>query len=390
MRTLKLAFVTAIVASALACPFSAKADPVEPTKDAPLAKGFKLTTVTTGIERPWSIAWLPDGSALVTEKAGRVRLVNKDFTLEPAPLTGVPEVLANGQGGLLDISLHPKFAENRWVYLTHSVGTGKENTTRLTRVKLSEDKKSFTDAQSLFELSPKRGGGLHFGSRLAWSPEGYLFMTSGDRFGPRDATNVAQNKKVTQAKILRLTDEGKPAPGNPFEKEEGAAKEIWSMGHRNIQGLTFDSAGRLWETEHGPLGGDELNLIQPGKNYGWPIVTFGREYSGQSITDVRTQEGMEDAKVVWTPVIAASGLAYYAGDKIAEWKGSLFAGGLASQLVRRIKIDEAGKVVSQETIPVGKRVRDVRQGPDGYLYLLTDERRGEIIRIEAAATGTDK
>ncbi|MFN7557985.1 MAG: PQQ-dependent sugar dehydrogenase [bacterium] len=363
-------------------PSPATAEPVTPTAAAPAATGYKLTKVVDGLEHPWAIAWLPDGSALITEREGRIRLLSKAGTLAPNPLKGVPEVLSIGQGGLLDIALHPKFAQNRLVYFTHSTGTAKANNTRLVRAKLSQDADTLTDVQTIFDASPKKSGPLHFGSRLAFMPDGTLLITVGDGFNRRDD---AQNTASNLGKVLRLTDEGKPAPGNPFINDDKAKPEVWSYGHRNPQGLTIDTAGRVWQTEHGPLGGDELNLIEKGKNYGWPKVTFGTEYSGATISDDRTLPGMEDAKVVWTPVLAASGLAFYSGDKFPQWKGDLFAGGLVSKQVRRIDLDDNGKVLGQQTIKISQRVRDVRNGPDGYLYILTDEDNGQLIRVEPAS-----
>nr|MCU0688688.1 PQQ-dependent sugar dehydrogenase [Phycisphaerales bacterium] len=320
---------------------AALASPVEPSAGAPDAGGYRVVRVTDGLNRPWGMVWLPDGSALITEREGRIRLLGRDGKLAPEAIKGLPSVLATGQGGLLDITIHPKFAENRWVYFVYSTGEGGSNTTRLSRGTLSADAASLTDVKDLFDLSPRSRGGLHFGSRLAWMPDGTLLMSAGDRFGPRNDKNVAQNKGVTQAKIVRLTDEGKPASGNPFAGEKDAAPEVWSMGHRNIQGMTVDPTGRVWATEHGPMGGDELNLIEKGKNYGWPLVTFGREYSGATITEERHRDGMEDAKLVWVPSIAASGLAFYSGDKFPKWTGSLLAGGLVSNNVWRISVDKA-------------------------------------------------
>lgn len=352
---------------------------IEPTRSVPKATGFKLTTVVDGLAHPWGMAWLPDGSMLVTERPGRLRVI-RDGKLVPEPVKGVPPVVADGQGGLLDVVLHPKFAENKLVYLSFAHGKRSENHTRIVRGTF--DGTSLNDIQVIFDAKPDKRGGLHFGCRLLFLPDGTLLATTGDGFNMRPH---AQMTNSHLGKVIRLTDDGKVPADNPMLKVEGAFPEVYSYGHRNPQGLALDPvSGRVWSTEHGPLGGDELNIIEPGKNYGWATVTYGREYSGQTITDLRTKEGMEDPKVVWTPVIAASGLAVYTGDKFPGWKGDVFAGGLISQSVRRVDVDESGNVLAQEDIMINERVRDVRQGPDGLLYVLTDERDGKLIRIDPA------
>jgi aldose sugar dehydrogenase len=350
---------------------------------------FRQTTVVEGLDRPWGMAWMLDGTMLVTEKAGRLRVI-RNGKLEPTPIAGVPEVMTSGQGGLLDVSLHPKFAENRFIYLTYAHGTENANRTRLARATF--DGKSLQNLRVIFEVSQVKSDGQHFGSRILWLPDGTMLMAIGDGGNPPVSLEgdlirkQAQNLRSRLGKIVRLKDDGSVPRDNPMATNAKAEPAIWSYGHRNIQGLTFDPiAKRVWATEHGSRGGDELNLAVAGKNYGWPIVTHSKEYFGGEISSERSKPGMIDPMVVWTPAIAPSGLAFYSGDRFPGWKGDLFAGGLVSQDVRRIDLDASGIVKGQEVIPVGQRVRDVRQGPDGLLYILTDAADGRLIRLEAAS-----
>ena len=376
MRTSVTAAAVGIMAAILG------AGEIAPTKSVPKAAGVKLTTVVEKLAHPWGMAWLPDGSILVTERPGRLRLI-KDGVLVPEPITGVPEVLAQNQGGLLDITLHPDFAQNKLVYLAYSHGTRNANHTRIARGTF--DGKALNNLQVIFDCKPDKPQGLHFGCRMVWLPDGTLLVTTGDGFVMRPE---AQKTNSHLGKILRITDEGKAPSDNPKVDDDDAFPEVYTYGHRNVQGLARDPvSGRLWATEHGPLGGDELNIIEPGKNYGWSTVTYGREYSGQKITDLRTKDGMEDPKVVWTPVIAASGLAVYRGEKFPDWQGDVLAGGLISKSVRRVDVNDAGEVLAQEDIMIDQRVRDVRVGPDGCIYVLTDEDNGKLIRIEPASAG---
>jgi glucose/arabinose dehydrogenase len=369
----------------LACPSAAQnrageplEGPVAPTPVTQAATGWKPVEVVSGLMHPWAIAWLPDGSALITERPGRLRLLNPDNTLYPDPIEGVPEVLAERQGGLMDVILHPQFEKNRLVYLSYSHGTNRANHTRIARGRL--DGHALKDVEVLFTTEPAKSGGFHFGCRMLFMPDGSLLFTVGEG----NMKTPAQDMGSHWGKILRILDDGSPATDNPFQARVDAAQEIYSYGHRNPQGLAIHpETGQVYSTEHGPMGGDELNLIEPGKNYGWPEVTYGYEYHGPRVSEHTALPGMADPIVNWTPSIAASGLAFYTGDRFPEWKGDLFAGGLFLRQVRRVMFED-GKVVGDQTLQFDKRIRDVRQGPDGYLYVLTDERNGQLLRIEPA------
>ncbi len=367
---------------------SSSSNLVKFNNDVATAKSFKKTTILEGLERPWSIAWLPDGAMLITERLGRLRIV-RNGVLDPQPIPGIPEVLAFGQGGLMDVSLHPNFRENRLIYLTYSHGSQQVNRTRVARATF--DGNALQNLEVIFEVLPAKTGGQHFGSRIVWLPDNTMLVAIGDggnppiQLGGDLIRKQAQKLNSHLGKIVRLNDDGSVPSDNPFVTSANADPAVWSYGHRNIQGLTFDTANnRLWSTEHGARGGDELNLVEAGKNYGWPTVTHSREYTGGEISQERSRPGMVDPKVVWTPAIAPSGLAFYTGEQFPGWKGDLFAGGLVSRDVRRIDLDSEGNVVSQESIPIGQRVRDVRQSPDGMLYILTDEQNGQLLRLEPA------
>ncbi len=361
--------------------------PVKVDRDVPNAQGVERVTVVQGLEHPWSVAWLPDGTMLVTERPGRLRIV-RNGALDPKPITEVPKVFAVGQSGLMDVSVHPRFAHNRLIYLTYSHGSRQANRTRIARARF--DGKALQDLQVIFEVSQPKSGTQHFGSRIVWLADGTMLVAIGDggnppiQLGGDLIRKQAQNRRSRLGKIVRLNDDGSVPSDNPFVKSSDADPVVWSYGHRNIQGLTLDpTTGRVWATEHGSRGGDELNLIQAGKNYGWPTLSYSREYAtGKPISQEQSRPGMVDPKVVWMTTIAPSGLAFYNGDRFPAWKGDLFAGGLVAQDVRRIDLDAAGNVVGQQSINIGQRVRDVRQGPDGLLYVLTDEQTGRLIRIE--------
>ncbi|UQV47723.1 sorbosone dehydrogenase family protein [Janthinobacterium lividum] len=375
-----------LFAWALAVAPSAWAE-LQATGEPPAAKQqWKAITVAEGVRQPWGIAWLGEGRALVTSKQGTLHLLNgKTFT--DVALEGMPKVFTGGQGGLLDIVLHPQDAGKAAPRVYMTVSTGSNDANRTTLVRGVFDGKKVTGIQTLFKVATDKSGGQHFGSRLLWLPDGTLLMSVADggnpplRIGDRLAREQAQNLATHQGSILRLTEEGKPAPGSPLAAK-GALPEIWSYGHRNVQGLALDPvSGRVWATEHGPYGGDELNLVVAGGNYGWPLQSYGADYTTHEPVGKHEVAGMINPSVAWVPSPAPSGLAVYTGDKIAAWRGSIFSGGLAAKDIRRIAVDANGKVTGQDRLAIGARVRDVRQGPDGYLYALTDEDNGRLLRI---------
>jgi glucose/arabinose dehydrogenase len=346
-------------------------------------------TVVDGLEHPWGMAWLPDGDLLITERAGRLRRVSNG-SLDPTPIAGVPDLLAVGQGGLLDIALHPDFEANQWLYFAYSDGSPQANRTQVARARLEGD--TLTDWTVIFAANLDKPEGQHFGARLLWLPDNTLLVAIGDggnpplQAGGDLARNQAQNRQTHLGAVVRLDEEGSAPPDNPFLNNADADPLLWSYGHRNIQGLALDpDTGEIWSTEHGARGGDELNLLKAGENYGWPVVTFSEEYSGGPITDETSRPDMVDPRTYWTPAIAPSGLAIYRGDRYPQWQGHIFAGGLVSQDVRRIEVDGNNAVINETPIAIGQRVRDVRQGPDGYLYVLTDATNGRLIRLEPAS-----
>lgn len=339
-----------------------------------------------GLEHPWGMAWLPDGTLMLTERPGRVRLMRRE-TLDPNPVPGLPDVFARGQGGLLDVSVHPQFAENQWVYFTYASGSSGANQTHVARARF--DGTALSDWTVIFEVNRTKEGSQHFGSRISWLPDNTMLVSIGDGGNPpiqlegELIRHQAQKLDSHLGKVVRLNDDGSVPADNPFVESAEAASAIWSYGHRNIQGLMVDSVtGQAWATEHGSRGGDELNRLDPGENYGWPVVTHSREYTGGEISSERSRPGMVDPLVVWTPSIAPSGLLVYQGDRFPQWQGDLFAGGLVSQDVRHIDLDDTGTVISETPISIGQRVRDVRQGPDGLIYIITDESNGRLIRLE--------
>jgi len=350
--------------------------PKDPADTAPVpapagAVSYKLTTLATGLDHPWSIAFLPDASMLVTERAGRLRVI-RNGALDPAPITGVPPVYtqAGAQAGLFDIVLHPKFKDNNIVYLTFAFGDADANATRVVRAHY--DGHALTDLQPIFTASPMKDTGNHFGGRMAFLSDGTFLLTIGEGFEYREK---AQDLSVDLGKIVHLNDDGTVPPGNPFAGRPGARPEIWTLGHRNEQGLYVEAAtGRVWETEHGPRGGDEINIIEPGKNYGWPVITYGMDYSGAYVSPYTERAGMEQPLLYWTPSIAPSGFTIYHGDKFPAWEGDGFSGSLVFKNVRRVNFDANYAVVGQEELfkEIGMRIRDVRTGPDGCLYLLTE------------------
>ena len=345
-----------------------------------------VQVVARGLEHPWSLAFLPDGRMLVTERAGRLRLVATGGSLS-APLAGLPNVEDGGQGGLLDIALDPAFATNSVVYLSYSEPGDGGRGTSVARAVLRGDR--LEDTTVILRQAPKLDSGNHFGSRLVFDRAGNLFVTSGDRM---EWPNV-QRLDRGQGKVFRIrTDGGAPAD-NPFVGRGDALPEVWSYGHRNAQGAALHpGTGELWEVEHGARGGDELNIVRAGRNYGWPVITLGINYNGLPIGDgLREQPGMEQPIHHWTPSIAPSGMAFYTADRFPAWKGSLFVGALAHHKLVRLTLD-GDRVVAEEHLleDRGKRIRDVRAGPDGYLYLLTDEDDGELLRVGLHAGATQR
>ncbi|OSZ63764.1 glucose dehydrogenase [Sphingomonas sp. IBVSS1] len=342
------------------------------------ASAEHVTEIARGLDHPWSIAFLPGGTdVLVTLRSGQ--LLKLAPGQAPQAIAGVPQVFHAGQGGLFDVLLHPKFADNHLLYLSYAGGTKAANQTRIARARL--DGARLVDVQTIFRVMPTKDTPVHFGGRMAWLPDGSLVMTTGDGFDYREQ---AQRRQSGLGKIVRITADGRPLSANPFAAAKGAQASIWSYGHRNPQGLAVDAVtGRLWEHEHGPQGGDEINLIVKGGNYGWPVATFGKDYSGATISPFQRYQGMIDGRVVWVPSIAPSGLAVYRGPLWPAWAGDLIVGALAAQEVRRIDVDAAGRVVGQSRIfpSIRARIRDVRVAPDGAVWLTTDEEKGRVLRV---------
>jgi glucose/arabinose dehydrogenase len=372
-----LTLLVALVQPALA----ERGPPPPPTAAKDVNSGYKVTEIAKGLDHPWSIAFLPDGSLLVTERAGRLRLI-KNGQLQTQPISGVPPVHTGGQGGLFDVVLHPKFAQNSLLYLTYAHGTNEANATRVAMARF--DGAALQDLKVIFEATPAKDTNNHYGARLAFLADGTFALTIGDGFEYREK---AQDLTSDLGKIVRLNEDGSIPKDNPFVGRANARPEIFSLGHRNPQGLALDAeTGRLYETEHGPKGGDEINIIDAGRNYGWPVITYGLDYSGAVISPYTARAGLEQPIVQWTPSIAPSGLAIYRGDKFPGWRGDLFAGALAHQHLRRIDLSDLGEVVGEERLltDLGQRIRDVRVGPDGFIYVATDEEDGLVLRIEPA------
>jgi glucose/arabinose dehydrogenase len=344
---------------------------------------LRVTPMFKGLESPWSLAFLPNGDMLITEKPGRLRIV-RGGTLDPQPVAGAPAVFAVGQGGLLEVAIHPEFAKNQFVYLTYSKGREKEGTTALARGRF--DGKALVDVKDILVTDNWNTGGVHFGSKLAFGKDGMLYMTVGER----NDRNRAQNTDIHGGKMLRLKDDGTVPPDNPFVGKPGFKPEIFSYGHRNMQGLAVHpETGAIWASEHGPQGGDELNLIQAGKNYGWPVITFGREYSGEIISAQPAREGMEQPVVFWSPSPGLSGMVIYTGDKFPGWKGQFLLGALAGVGLHRVGITEKGLAGREAMLTtLRQRIRDVRQGPDGFLYLVVDANPGGVLKVEPAQATT--
>lgn len=335
-------------------------------------------TVARGLEHPWGLAFLPDGRMLVTERPGRLRLVGADGTLSE-PLGGVPAVYAKGQGGLLDVALDPRFAENRLIYLSYAEpGEGGTAGTAVARGRLGDGR--LDDVTVIYRQRPKLAGSGHFGSRLVFGRDGTLFITQGDRMDYRDS---AQSLTAGMGKVMRINPDGTIPADNPFKGRPNAQPEIWSYGHRNVQGAALHpETGQLWTAEHGARGGDEFNHPEAGKNYGWPVITYGIDYSGRRIGEGTVKEGMEQPVYYWDPVIAASGMAWYTGNRYPGWKGSVLIGSMTPGGLVRLELGN-GVVVKEERYfgDLRERIRDVQQGPDGFLYLLTDSPNGRILKV---------
>jgi glucose/arabinose dehydrogenase len=355
--------------------------------DAVRSQTLNPVTVARGLSHPWGLAFLPsfesDGRMLVTERAGRLRIVNTKGEVGP-PLDGVPTVDARGQGGLLDVVLDPQFAENRWVYLSYSEPGPGGNSTAVARAKLDATglQGRLGEVQVIFRQAPKFSSTAHFGSRLVFARDGRLFITLGDRFSRRDDAQTLGNH---HGKVIRIEADGKVPPDNPFVSRSGALPEIWSFGHRNVQGAALHpQTAELWTHEHGPQGGDEVNVSEAGRNYGWPIVTYGAEYiTGRKIGEGTEKPGIEHPLVHWVPSIAPSGMAFLTSDRYPGWKGDLFVGALRAQVLVRLSFD-GRRVLKEERLlqDYHQRIRDVRQAPDGWLYLLTDSDDGRVVRLE--------
>jgi len=340
----------------------------------------KVVTVTDGLEHPWSMAFLPGGDVLITERPGRLRIL-RDGQLLPEPVPGLPEVRAYRQGGLLDLALHPDFEDNRLLYFSYAGNHADGITTHVARGRFEDD--ALHDVQVLFVAEPASDNGRHFGSRLVFDNEGYLYITVGDRGDMPRAQNLDDHAGST----IRLHDDGRVPEDNPFVGRSDARPEIYTYGNRNAQGMALHPVtGEVWQNEHGPRGGDELNRIRAGVNYGWPVISHGIDYSGRDIGEgISEQEGMEQPVHHWTPSIAPSGMAFYTGDVFPAWRGNLFVGALAHTHVTRLVMD-GNRVVDEEPMlrEMSQRIRDVRQGPDGHLYLLTDHNNGRLLRLEPA------
>jgi glucose/arabinose dehydrogenase len=359
---------------------------------------FDVTVLAKGLERPWAVEPLPNGDLLITEKPGRLRIVSARGEVGPpiggllpvgsggvsaaSGQGGLPPINARGQGGLLDVALSPTFGQDRTIFWSFSEQREGGSGTSVARGRLTEDRRNLEQVRIIFRAMPTYNNGLHFGSRLAFGPDGMLYITLGDRFDRPNRPKVQQLDSHF-GKIIRINPDGSAPADNPFARQAGALPEIWDLGHRNVQSAAFDERGRLWTVEHGAKGGDELNLIEKGKNYGWPLVTYGEEYSGAPIPGaVTAREGYEQPVYYWDPVIAPSGAQFYTGDAFPGWRGSLFIGALVEKRLVRLVIKD-DRVVGEEHLLTDRdqRVRDVRQGPDGALYVVTDERDGELWKI---------
>ena len=374
MRIVSAIMLAAVVSGSVAQAAGAETKTFQSERHA-----FRMVTLVEGLAYPWSLAFLPDGRMLVTERPGRLRVVSKDFKLDPRPVEGVPQVAATGQGGMFDVVLHPKYAENGWIYLAYNGRGDGGHGTELARAKL--DGQRLTQTQVLLRMEPKSSGGQHFGGRIGFDPAGHVFLTLGDR-GDRDR---AQRQDEHACSVIPLHDDVCVSADNPFVKKPGAKSEKFTLGNRNMQGAALNpKTGELWTHEHGPQGGDEINVIRSGRNYGWPALTYRGHYRiGTRIGEGTHKAGMEQPLHKWVPSIAPSGMAFYDGDRFPNWRGNLLVGALRDEMLVRLELD-GEKVTKEERLirdAIG-RIRDVRVGPDGYVYLLTDDRNGVLARLE--------
>jgi aldose sugar dehydrogenase len=373
LRTWTLAAAAVVIATAVPAAAQRDAARTIDTQAGPV----RVEVVARGLANPWGIAPLPDGTLLVTERAGRLRLVQPDGRLSE-PLRGVPEVVARGQGGLLDVVLDPAFASNRRIYLTYSEPGEGGAGTAVARARLGDG--GLDDVRVIFRQLPKATDARHFGSRLAFGADGHLFVTLGDRM----LLDQAQDLSGHIGKVVRIDADGRVPTDNPFAGRPGARPEVWSFGHRNPQGAAVHPrTGALWIHEFGPRGGDEINVPEPGRNYGWPLVSWGDHYSGQPIAKPPTRPELAQDIRHWVPAISPSGMAFYTGDRFRAWRDNLLIGGLGTRGIVRLTLDGT-RVTGEERIALGARIRDVRQGRNGEVYALTDEGDGAILRLVPA------
>ncbi len=338
---------------------------------------YQVETVADGLSYPWSLTFLPDGEMLVTERTGQLRTVSADGTVGN-PIRAVPAAYVKSQGGLLDVVLHPDFESNRLVYLSLAAGAANDNATTIVRGQLDGD--GLSSVETVFEVAPRKDTAVHYGGRMLFLPDQTLLLTTGDGFNYREA---AQDLSNQMGKVIRMTDSGQVPPDNPYVGDADADPFVYSYGHRNPQGLALDAVDQtVWLHEHGPRGGDELNLIEPGNNYGWPVISYGLDYSGAKVTPLTQRDGMEQPLVDWTPSLAVSGLAVYRGDAFTDWRGDLLVGTLVERSLRRLVLKD-GKIIRQHVLlnDLDHRIRDVRVGPDGFVYLLTDAADGKLLRL---------
>jgi len=389
-QPIRFAVFAALSATLLSAEPYATAASAAPGKEIPTAlHTVRASVVLDGLDHPWSMTWLPDGRMLITERSGNL-LVAKDGKLLPKPVAGLPKVTEHGQGGLLDVTLHPDYAKNGWIYWSYNATDPAQSGlhgTEVARGKLTADGTRMTEVQVIFRMLPKSSASHHFGSRLVFDRAGYLYITLGDRGDSpgKGAMQRAQKLDDHAGKVIRLHDDGRVPADNPFVKTAGARPEIFTLGHRNLQGATLHpTTGKLWTHEHGPQGGDEVNVESASANYGWPVITYGVNYViGTKIGEGKEKPGMVPPLHVWVPSIAPSGMTFYTGKRFPKWQGNLFVGALAGQTLVRLSVD-GEKVLGEERLFTKQfgRIRDVRTGPDGLLYLLTDSGNGELIRLE--------